>query len=114
MADHRRIQFGNLAWTFEAPGTLGTPGMPGTPLSTLVALNTLLSRSVHRGGVAACCQRSQLTLLAVSSTAGYYTKSFNIPDELAHYESPGGDYEIVGVKNVCAATLMLKINPLLP
>ena len=111
MADQRRAQFGNPGWTFEAPGT---PGTPETPLSTLVASNALLSRSVRQGGAAACRQRSQLMLSASSSTSGYHTKSFNIPDELARYESPRGDCEIVGMKSVRAAIITLKINPSLP
>lgn len=107
MADHQKAQ----AWTFEAPGT---PGTPGTPLSTLVASNALLSRSVRWGGAAACRQRSQLMLSASSNTSRYHKKSFNIPNELARYESPGDDGEIVGVKSVRAANITLKINPSLP
>ena len=49
-----------------------------------------------------------------SSIAGWHTKSFNIPDELAHYDSGEDDIEIVRVKNIRSTMITLKLNPTMP
>ena len=53
-------------------------------------------------------------IIGGSSTAGWHTKSFNIPDELVRYDSGEDDIEIVGMKNIRFAMITLKLNFTMP
>jgi hypothetical protein len=102
---------------YETQATRGTPGITGmyvSPLTSMATSNALSSRSVHRGRGAACHQRSRIAVSGGSSTAGWHTKSFNIPNELARYDSGEDDIEIVGVKNIRSTMITLKLNPAMP
>jgi hypothetical protein len=111
MADQQQTQPGNGAWDFEA---LGTATAYMIPLSSMATSNSLLSRSVRRGGGAACRRRSQVAVSGGSSTAEFHTKAFNILDELARYSTGASDIEFVGIKNLRSATISLELNPTLP
>jgi hypothetical protein len=113
MAERRPSQTGN-PWDFESLGTPGTPRMYASPLTTMATSNSLLSRSVRRGGGAACRQRSHVAVPSTSKETPGHTKAFNLPDVLVRYRTGEGDAEYTGVQSIRVQVLSLKVDPAMP
>lgn len=114
MADRRLPQSTGGAWDLESLGTPRTPATFGSPLTTLATSNSLLSRSVRRGGGAACRQRSHVMVSSVSREAAEHTKAFNLPDVLVRYRSGEGQVEYTGVQSIRDQLLSVKVDPAMP